>query len=148
MTNVRNSYRETVVRGATPVRLVILLYEQVIDDLRRATKAVEDNDTENRTNAINHAILIIGHLENKLNHQAGKEVAGNLERFYDMSRRKLLEAQVQRSKPTIDEQISFYLELREAWLQVERDERAHFFTAVSTATEDDAEDRRRTDWKG
>ncbi|HZP63364.1 MAG TPA: flagellar export chaperone FliS [Terriglobales bacterium] len=147
MTDARNSYRESVVRGATPVRLVILLYEQIIADLRDAAKAVEVNDAEKRTNRINHAILVIGHLENKLNHQAGRDVARNLERFYDMSRRKLLEAQFERSKETIDEQISFYLELREAWVQVERDETGHS-AALPNSIGEMAEHRNVVDWKG
>ena len=33
--DARSSYREVAVRGASPVRLVICLYEQAIEDLRR-----------------------------------------------------------------------------------------------------------------
>jgi len=147
MTDARNSYRESLVRGATPVRLVILLYEQIIEDLRGAAKAVESNQVEKRTNALNHAILIIGHLENKLNHQAGQEVARNLQRFYDLSRRKLLDAQFQRSKQIIEEQISLYLDLRETWLRVEHDEKARLLATAPASTDDLAGSRNHTDWK-
>ena len=146
MTDPRRSYRESLVRGATPVRLVILLYEQIIDDLRDAAKAVEVNDVEQRTNRINHAILIIGHLQSKLNHQAGQGVAGNLDQFYDMSRRRLSEAQFQRSKEMIDEQISFYLELREAWVEVERNQKADLATLPSSI-DTIADNRKLMDWK-
>ena len=59
------SYREAAVRGASPVRLVILLYEQVIEDLRRALSAQRNGDIEGRTRAINHAILVISHLRHR-----------------------------------------------------------------------------------
>jgi flagellar biosynthetic protein FliS len=58
MTNVPNAYREADVRGATAVRLVVLLYEQIIRDLTQAAQAIEQNDIESRTKFINHALLV------------------------------------------------------------------------------------------
>ena len=73
--NPQLSYRETAVRGASPIRLIILLYEQVIEDLRRALAALEQGDIEKRTREINHAILVIGHLQATLDKEQGGQVA-------------------------------------------------------------------------
>ncbi len=120
MTDPRNAYRESAARGASDVGQVVLLYEQIVQDLRRAVKAIEDNQIEVRTNAINHAMVVVGHLQGNLNFEAGGDVARNLERFYTMLRGKLVEAQFKVSKEILNEQIVFLLDLHDAWIEVDR----------------------------
>jgi len=79
--DARSSYRESNVRGASPVRLVIALYEQAIEDLRRAVIALEKGAIEVRTREINHALLVIAQLQSSLNMERGGEVARNLACF-------------------------------------------------------------------
>ena len=137
-------------RGASPVRLVVMLYEQIVEDLRRAVKAIAENRIEARTNAINHAVVIIGHLQNNLNHEVGGEVARNLERFYNVSRQKLLEAQCRGSKEILTEQISLFLNLRGAWTQVDQAETARAAPVPSVGSESlgAIADRAHADWQG
>ena len=116
----RLSYREAAVRGATPVGLVVLLYEQVIEDLRRALAAFGRKDIETRTREINHAILVIGHLQATLDKEQGREAAVNLERFYDQLRAGLVQAQCQQSAALLEQQISHLMLVHEAWREVER----------------------------
>ncbi|HVI10586.1 MAG TPA: flagellar protein FliS [Candidatus Binatia bacterium] len=118
--NVKNSYREAAARGAGPVRLVICLYEQAIEDVRRAILAVEKGDIEARTNAINHALTVIGQLQGSLDMQRGGEVAGNLFRFYNVVRSGLIDAQFKQSATILEQQASQLAIVREAWLEVER----------------------------
>jgi len=120
MTDPRNAYRESAARGASAVGQVVLLYEQMVEDLRRAVRAIEGNQIEDRTNAINHATVVVSHLQSSLNFEVGGDVARNLERFYNMLRGKLLEAQFQVSKEILAEQIAFLLDLRDAWIEVDR----------------------------
>jgi flagellar protein FliS len=122
--NPRFSYREAAAQGASPLRLVVLLYEQAIEDLRRAAAAQARNDIEGRTREINHAILVIGHLQSSLDKDRGGLVAANLERFYNQLRASLVEAQFRQSAVAIEQQITFLIKIREAWCQVERAERA------------------------
>lgn len=114
------SYRETAVAGASPARLVSLLYEQAIEDLRRAIDAQTRNDIETRTRHINHAMLVIGHLEATLDKDQGGKVAENLQRFYQQLRSALVEAQFKQSIPLLERQLSFLTQIREAWAEVER----------------------------
>lgn len=116
----RLSYREAAVRGASPVRLVMLLYEQAIEDLRRALAAHLRGDIEGRTRQINHAVLVIGHLQASLDRDQGGTVAASLERFYGQIRSGLVEAQFRQSAAAIEQQISYLVQVHGAWCEVER----------------------------
>lgn len=118
--NASLSYREAAVGGASPLRLVILLYEQAIEDLRRALASHSKGDIPGRTQGINHAILVIGHLQGTLDHDRGGKVAENLMRFYGQVRAKLVEAQCQQSATGIEQQIAHLMEVRDAWCAVEQ----------------------------
>jgi flagellar secretion chaperone FliS len=122
MTNPRTAYRETDVGGATAVRLVVLLYEQVIQDLRQATLAIQQNNIELRTKLINHALDVICLLQGSLNMERGGQVARNLVRFYVTLRANLWEAQLHGSEEKVSQQITDLLALREAWAEVDRAE--------------------------
>ena len=118
--NARLSYREAAVEGASPVRLVILLYEQAFEDLRRALAANRRGDIEERTRFINHAILVIGYLQASLDKEQGGRVAVNLERFYTTVRLGLVDAQFRQSAAALEEQIAMLMQVHEAWCEVER----------------------------
>jgi flagellar protein FliS len=132
--DARSSYRESAVRGASPVRLVICLYEQAISDLRRAAVALEKGDIEARTRNINHALLVIGQLQGTLDIGRGGKVARNLVKFYHLLRAGLVEAQGKQSKQILDQQIAVLAVVHEAWQQVERDT-----TAPKPATTESAQ---------
>lgn len=119
--NARLSYREAAVQGASPMRLVILLYEQAIDDVQRALAAHLQGDIEGRTREINHAILIIAHLETTLDKDRGGKVAENLARFYELVRTSLVEAQCKQSAALLERQVSHLVEVHEAWCIAEKD---------------------------
>jgi len=151
MTNARATYRENDVRGASPARLVVLLYDQMIQDLTQAAQAMEQNEIELRTKRINHAILVIGHLQSPLDFVNGGKVARDLDNFYNVLRRNLVQVQFHPSKSGIDRLITDVLAVREAWIQVEREEKPSVNAAVPTvpagATRPVSEPVR-VDWKG
>jgi|SRR5579863_3761576 flagellar protein FliS len=120
MQNARNAYREANVRGATAVRLVVLLYEQTVQDLTQAAQAMDENNIELRTSRINHALEVIGRLQGTLDLERGGQVARNLLAFYEALRANLWKAQLFVSKETLLQQITDLLTLREAWAEVDR----------------------------
>jgi len=151
MTNARTAYRENDVRGATPVRLVVLLYEQMIQDLTRAAQAIERNDIELRTKLINHAILVIGHLQSPLDFDQGGKVAKDLEHFYNVLRQNLVQVQFFPSKAGIRQLITDVLAVREAWIEVERAENPSVTAparVVPSSPADLESEPVRVDWKG
>jgi len=118
--DARTLYREANVRGASPVRLVICLYEQAIEDLRRAVIALEKGDIEARTRGINHALVVIAQLQGSLDMERGGEVAKNLNKFYNTARTTLADAQLKQSARILEQQVSQLVMVYEAWLEVER----------------------------
>jgi flagellar protein FliS len=116
----RSAYREGAARGASGTRLVVLLYEQAIQDLRRAALALEKGDVAARTGHLNHAISVIGHLQATVDRDKGGQVGRNLDRLYCSVRARLLEAQVRASAEIFYEQIAVLLSVREAWIEVDR----------------------------
>jgi len=118
--DARIAYQQTDARGATSLRLVVLLYEQIIQDLRQASLAIDQNNIELRTKRINHALDVICLLQATLNLERGGQVAQKLVSFYDTVRANLCEAQFQASKEILARQVTDLLTVREAWEQVER----------------------------
>jgi len=116
----RFSYREAAVRGASPVQLVIYLYQQAIEDVRRAIAALQKHDIETRTRMINHALKVIGQLQGTIDMERGGEIAKNLHRFYNAARSGLIEAQIKQSASILEQQIQQLTAVHEAWLEVER----------------------------
>jgi flagellar protein FliS len=129
----RFAYRETGARAATPVGRVILLYEQAIQDLGGAISAMAAQDIEQRTRMLSHALLVIGQLQGCLDLERGGEVASNLDRFYDLVRKRLLEAQLQASAAILREQMDLLLSVRSAWIEVEQHERQSMAPAPTAA---------------
>jgi flagellar biosynthetic protein FliS len=130
MTNAPNAYREADVRGATAVRLVVLLYEQVIRDLSHAAQAIEQNDIELRTKYINHAILVVAYLQSPLDFGNGGKVAKDLDHFYNALRQNLMQVQFFPTKAGLNQLITDVLAVREAWIEVQRAETALITRAV------------------
>jgi flagellar secretion chaperone FliS len=118
--NARAAYHEVAARGATPVGLVILLYEQAIQDLQRALVAIRDNNVEQRTREVNHALMVVGHLQGTLDLKNGGQIASNLNDFYERFKKNIMTAQAQVSPEMIRKQITDLLEIREAWVEVDR----------------------------
>lgn len=149
MTDACTSYRENDIRAASPVRLVILLYDQLIQDLNQASQAIEQNEIERRTRHINHAILVIGHMQSPLDFTNGGKVAGDLDRFYSALRQTLVEVQFFPSKAGVQRVLTDVLAVREAWIEVERAETRLSASAAAPAFSTSSEPQlTHMDWKG
>ncbi len=123
-TDPRFAYRETAARAASPVGRVILLYEQAIQDLGGAISALSAQDIELRTRHLTHALTVIGQLQACLDLERGGTVARNLDRFYNVVRERILEAQIRSSVAVLREQMDLLLSVRSAWIEVEQQERS------------------------
>ncbi len=147
--NFQQSYREATVQGASPVQLVVRLHEQIIQDLRQAAIAIEQNDIGLRTKRIKHAILVIGHLQSPLDFANGGKVARDLDHFYDVLRQRLIHVQFHPSKPGVHQMITDLLAVREAWIEVERIENAPAAAGmVPSAAFTPESHLARADWEG
>jgi flagellin-specific chaperone FliS len=121
-----------------------MLYEQLIEDLRLAIDAVGRSDIEARTNKINHAILILAHLQSALCWQANGPVTQNLETFYNQVRNHLIAAQARGSVRLLVQEVTDLLTMREAWIEVERRELAATAVGLGLDQQDPSESRATT----
>ena len=108
-------YRKTAAEGASGLGLLIALYDTLAGNLRRAADAERSNDLENRCAEMNHALLVIGYLEDCIERAGGGDLAQRLVILYSSLRRKLIEAQVKRSPTLLEEQMEVVLRIRESW---------------------------------
>jgi flagellar secretion chaperone FliS len=100
------------------IGLLIALYDTLAGDIRRAAEAERVNDIERRVREVNHALLVVGHLEDCMNRGEPGTLTDQLREFYSSLRRKLVEAQVKRSALMLDEQMGRVLEVRATWQSV------------------------------
>ncbi len=140
--NPGNAYRENAVAGSSPVRLLVLLYDQLIKDVRQALAAMERGDIEVRTAALDHALLVLGHLHANVDQEHGGEAAGHLTRFYTLLGERLLEAQARVAPEILREDVQTLLGVREAWLEADRKASGVVVSVPSQASSE------RTGWTG
>jgi flagellar protein FliS len=124
-------YRQVSTRGASPVGLVVQLYDIIFSDLQRALEALAAGDIERRTAKLSHALLVIAELQNTLDHERGGEVARRLKNFYNVTRGMILEANIRCSAEAIQKIMDLYMPLRQAWQQVEQEISAGPVNSVS-----------------
>ena len=72
MNHPAHAYRQFSVQGATPLGLVVMLYDGAIAALQRAVTAIEAHDIPKKCNHLNRAQAIIVQLEGTLNFGAGR----------------------------------------------------------------------------
>jgi flagellar protein FliS len=105
--------------GLSPIGLVVRLYENIVSDIGRAVIALRENDVEKRTSHLQHALLLIAHLQSALDMENGGDSARMLERFYLLARKRIVEAQGKQSIEMMEEIGRDFLSVREAWAQIE-----------------------------
>jgi flagellar protein FliS len=114
-------YRESAVRGASPVGLIVILYEEIIRSLRRGQRALRTGQIEERTNALTHAINVIGHLRGVLNFEKGGKVARDLAAFYDLMQAQILSANIAPTEARLETLVTAFATVKETWQAVDRD---------------------------
>ncbi len=125
--NTVRKYHELNVTTATPMQLILMLYDECIKALDKAETgfAIEDNPTlRNETigNNILHAQDIITELAVSLDMEKGGEIAINLQRLYDFMVNHLSVANVKKEHKPLQEVRSMMADLREAWREVAKQE--------------------------
>lgn len=114
------AYRKTAVQGTSGFGLLVALFDAIAGDLRRAAQAERNNEIEQRCRETNHATHVIGFLEDRLENGDGGELADQLRAFYRTLRRKLVQAQVNRSAAELEGLMTAVLKIREAWQKADQ----------------------------
>src|ERR1700722_7270254 len=97
MKNPALAYRQFSVQGATPLGLVVMLYDGAIAAMQRAMAAIENHDIEKKCAELSKAQAIVAQLEGTLNFELGGEVAQTLKILYMHARGQMLKANIENS---------------------------------------------------
>ena len=112
------SYQEHSLDGASPVELVVALYDGIIRFLYAAIAAVERGDVRGRRVAVKRALAILIHLQARLRMDIGGRPAQVLSEFYASIFALILQASQGASAGRFEEVIGFVRTVRDAWRQV------------------------------
>lgn len=116
---VRN-YQENLVNTASPVRLVILLYQGSIGALHRAEKYFEEKNPVKAHSEILQAEKIVLELMQALNFEQGGEIAQNLFSLYQFILEQCALLNEENASRLIPRLIQILEGLQEAWREIEK----------------------------
>ena len=106
------------VASADPHRLTLMLMQGAIDKLAYAKGSMSRNDLKGRSDNVSKATAIFINLRDTLNLAVGGEFADNLHNLYTYMIDKLTEINVDNGIDIIDEVISLFSPIKDAWAQI------------------------------
>lgn len=126
-------YRQMAGEGATYIGLLLVVYDTLAEDLRRAAQAVERAEIQARCDATNHALLLLGHLESWTASLDDATLQASLLQFYGYLRAQAMLLQ------TATQAVGFYDlarlvgETRAAWQKRESQQASMAHTPATPA---------------
>ena len=120
MRNPALVYRQFSVQGATPLGLVVMLYDGAITYMQRARAAMEAGDVQRKCDELKCALAIFAQLEGSLNFEQRGEVARTLKALYVHARTQTLKANLENSAGMLQALIEEFRTVRDAWQEGER----------------------------
>jgi flagellar protein FliS len=110
---------EARVLSATPLELVVILYDGAIDAVRAAREHLASKNIHARGRAVSKAVSILLELSRSLNFEAGdRELSQRLAGVYWFMRSSLLEANFRQTDDGLATTERLLVSLREAWVAV------------------------------
>jgi flagellar secretion chaperone FliS len=116
--SIYNSYLETEVLSADPIRLVQLLYRSATGAVSAARYHLAAGAIRERSQQVTKALSILHELIDSLNREKGGEIATNLAGLYSYMTTRLIEANVQQIDGPLEEVERLLITLGEAWAPV------------------------------
>lgn len=103
---------------ASPVQLVLVLFDGLLEELARARGHLEGQRFEQKGDSITKCINILNGLSSALDFESGGEVVTDLARLYDYCVFRLYHASVQLDVAAVDEVIGLLGTLKGGWMGV------------------------------
>ena len=114
----RETYLNNQVATASQKKLIVMLYEGAIKNLRLAEISMTNKEIENTNKYFIKAQNIVFELMNTLNFEAGGDMAENLYSLYDYMYRSLVRANIDKNIEKTKEVKKYLEELKDAWIQI------------------------------
>jgi flagellar secretion chaperone FliS len=113
-----DQYRKTAVNTASPLELVVMLYDGALRFVEAGKAAMARKDIEAQNSNIQKAQKIVTELTSCLDMQRGGEIATNLFSIYNFVHAQLVDANIHDRPELLDSVKSLLTELREAWITI------------------------------
>jgi len=104
---------------ASPIELVLLLTDGLLEELARARAHIVAKRYEARANSINKCVDIINGLSSSLDFESGGEVVANLANLYDFAAQHLNAAGIKQDPKMVDEVVKIMTTIRQGWAGVQ-----------------------------
>jgi flagellar protein FliS len=104
---------------ASPVELVLLLTDGLLDELARARAHIVGKRYELKAASIDKCVEIVNGLASSLDFEQGGEVVENLARLYDFCAARLHGAGIKMDPAMVDEVVQILTTIRQGWLGVQ-----------------------------
>jgi len=111
------AYLTVDAQSRSPLELVVMLYDGAIRFLGQARDAQARGDRRGRAQGISRALAIVSELQNTLDVERGRDIAGELDRLYHYVMRRLLDVTTRGDAAALDEILRLLGTLREGWAQ-------------------------------
>ncbi|HYH02949.1 MAG TPA: flagellar export chaperone FliS [Bacillota bacterium] len=115
-------YRQVQLETASPVELIIKLYDGAIRFVSLGQKALNEKDYTQANTWLLRAQDIIDELNLNLDMNAG-EIAQNLRGLYNFFNRTLMDANVKKDTHNLQNVIDMLSSLRDAWSQINAEQK-------------------------
>jgi flagellar protein FliS len=112
---VTDRYLRNVILTSSPEELTLMLYNGLVKFIMQAQYAIDEKRNDKAHNCIIKAQNILLHFSMTLD--MNYEVSQGLEQMYDYMYRRLLDANIKKSREILEEVLGFAKELRDAWSQ-------------------------------
>lgn len=118
-----NEYRKASVGSATPLQLVIMLYDGALRFIQQGRHAIQTRDIERQNESLQKAQRILSELICCLDMDKGGEIASNLFAIYTYVYNELVLANMNDDARTLDRCAKILSDLRSSWVILESQQR-------------------------
>ena len=110
-----SSYRDMEIQSASPERLVVIVFEQLVVNLERARMAMDRNDVELRVTSLRRARGLISELLTTLDFEKGGPLAKQLADLYQFMLYELVDIGQRKDVVTLRKLVNIATSLRDGF---------------------------------
>lgn len=113
-----NTYKKSQIETASPIDLIIMLYDRAIVLLDKAKNEILEKKYEGKNTSLTKATDIVFELLTTLDNDKGGEIATSLSRLYNFVIREITTANTSLSTKELNNAKRILSELRESWISI------------------------------
>lgn len=109
---------------ATPYKIVQMLLAGALERLAKARVAIEQENFPERGELLSATLMIVAELRMALDHEAGDEIAANLDNLYEFMMDEIVQANIHDDVEKLETVSRLLREIKEGWDAIPVDQQA------------------------